>query len=114
MVNDRSGYHHPMSDNFECNFRVFMFIVFLRACVVPFRRTASLHIPAFGHFSLCTLRTFSIKCRVFFINIAGPPRIKPAAPIRLATTDQLRNQQRRRAIHKKDGRDAANELRGQP
>ena len=59
------------------------------------------------------LPAFSTNCRVF-INISGLPRIEPAAPIRLATTDQRRNRLRHRAIHKKDGRDEANELRGQP
>ena len=43
------------------------------------------------------LPAFSTNCRVFYINISGLPRIEPAAPIRLATTDQRRNQLRHRA-----------------
>ena len=48
-----------------------------------------------------------------FLNMSKLQRIEPAAPIPLATTDQRKYQLRHSAIHKKDGRDAANVLRGQ-
>ena len=110
-----------MFDYGERNLRVFLFAVLFfvsthLTCILiaPLHYTYSHSHTAMRVFEGGTpvifLHAFSTKCRVF-INISGLPRIEPAALIRLTTTDQRRNLQR---YPQKDGRDAANELRGQP